>query len=226
MDELYGLIRSLAERIDEEPVELATATDYRDQEYREQVVQHGSPPSYNAVPLNDPTQRVMQSESPAEPIPQIRFSGDPAQPMGSNPIQIPVAPISSPQPDSGETAQVYDVLKVAGAAATVFQREGYTSAPAETQSRDRVSDHQITPDIHVRTTIPEDFLVENALGLFQFADQLLSSHQDVSPTTGGMPEALQAEWDHLTESSEQIVARMYQEQVAPVEDQNERMILP
>lgn len=237
MDELYSLIRSLAESIEEEPVELVTTADIRDQEYREEVVNSGTPPSQAVVELNPPEQRMPVSlpaaapdqqeyfsGHPATPLPRTALSADPALPYGRSPVQIPVNPIQTNHPESGPPVSVFSPLQVAAATATVFARQGYAGPEAGVDRGVRHTHQSINPDIHVRTTIPVNFPVD-AAKLFQVADQR-SGHtsQDIAVVKDQDP--FESTWNSLVESSEELVARVYQDEVAPVQEQSERMIYP
>lgn len=237
MEELYTLIRSLAESIEEEPMELVAAVDLKDQEYREAVVSSGTPPSHAAVEQQPPYLRMPVSIEgavpdkqqpfsgfPATPLPRTPLSADPALPYGRNPVQIPVAPIQTHQPESGPGASVFSPVQVAGATATVFAKQGYAGPEAEPSRGVRYTSQSITPDINVRTAIPVDFPID-AAKLFQVADQRAGhTFQDIAVVKDQDP--FESTWNSLVESSEELVARVYQDEVSTVEEQSERMIYP
>lgn len=152
----------------------------RDQETIESSI-HNPPVSQDFVAPAQPVPRDLVYYGPAEATSRIRKNIESTEMPLREPAHFGVAPANTRQPEGRLDAQIYEPLRFAGAFATVTLREQQAADPAFVQSKQRVSEQQITPNIRVSHYTPPEFGAD-----FEHALQIVDREvpvpmQDINP---------------------------------------------
>lgn len=228
MDDVLNLIRELVERL-EDPPEIPFEVVEREEELLSQQEQETS-----RSEMFDPPQEPHRTPTVNPPVPemQLRQMKDLSTPdLSRNPVVPPVppaahmtqrqtfdvAPVETLRTAKGDPVEIYEPMRVAGAAATVSVREKFEAEPATPNTTNRVEHTQVTPDIRVSHFAPSDFPVDftHALSLIDKEVSLPNMEIDTDPPV--LPD-----YDPIErlQSSEQVTVDM-----SYADDSDERYVL-
>lgn len=225
MEEILGLIHSLAENILEDPPDLTELIGMTEQDRLTQRVQDGKEPTHTVVTPAHPDQNPSYSHPHSQPQGRDRSLSAPAEAEEKTVSFYHVAEVADKIkviPPPGWSVEVQDAMRITGAAAVPLLPEPQQQEAASPSQRPQFFTSEASPDRRVDFIIPPALPFDAKVAFAEFDRTVKIPSLGSDPDNTALPD-----YDPVTpvESSENYVVESLQD-ILQQDNITDRMVYP